>query len=151
MHLFSFSPRTVFLQMCCPRYSNFAQHDIPKICMKQFIFDLICFFKCVARDIQYFNIGLFGQSESRPSLDFLHTELRNVKFFTQTKIWVWNFTPKTRNSRLICFRDKTRKSCSIQVIVGLVYYVRCLFEYLHRIWVECKCAWVKITLLKYRI
>ena len=32
-------------------------------------------------------------------------ELRKVKFFTQTKILVQNFTPKTRNLRLICFRD----------------------------------------------
>ena len=37
-------------------------------------------------------------------------ELRNVKFFTQTITWVQNFTPKTRNLRLICIRDKTRKS-----------------------------------------
>ena len=78
-------------------------------------------------------------------------ELRNVKFFTQTKIWVQNVTPKTRNSQLICFRDKTRKSWSIQVVVGLVCYVRHPIGYLHRIWVECKCAWVKITPLKYRI
>ena len=78
-------------------------------------------------------------------------ELQNVNFFTQIKIWVQNFTPKTRNLRLICIRDKTRKSWSIQVVVGLVCYVRCPIGYLHRIWVECKCAWVKITPLKYRI
>ena len=61
------------------------------------------------------------------------------------------FTPKTRNSRLICFRDKMRKSWSIQVVVGLVCYVRCPIGYLQRICVECKCAWVEITPLKYRI
>ena len=71
-------------------------------------------------------------------------ELRNVKFFTQTITWVQNFTPKTRNLRLICIRDKTRKSWSIQVVVGLVCYVRRPIGYLHRILVECKCAWVKI-------
>ena len=31
--------------------------------------------------------------------------------------------------------------CAIAIAIG----------YLHRIWVECKCAWVKITPLKYRI
>ena len=72
-------------------------------------------------------------------------ELRKVKFFTQTKILVQNFTPKTRNLRLICFRDKTRKSWPIQVVVGLVCYFRRPIGYLHRIWVECKCVWVKIT------
>ena len=72
----------------------------------------------------------------------METELQNVKFFTQIKILVQNFTPKTRKSRLICFRDKTRKSWSIQVVVGLVCYVRRPIGYLHRIWVECKCAWV---------
>ena len=79
------------------------------------------------------------------------TELRNVNFFTQTKILVKNFTPKTRNSRLICFRNKTRKSWSIQVVVGLVCYVCYPIGYLHRIWVECKCALVEITPLKYII
>ena len=80
------------------------------------------------------------------------TGLRNVNFFTQTKIWVQNLTQKTRTSRLICFRDKTRKSWSIQVIVGLVCYVHCPSGYLVRIWVECKCAiMVEITPLKYRI
>ena len=82
----------------------------------------------------------------------INAELRNVKFFTQTKILVQNFTPKMRNSRLICFCDKTRKSWSIQVVVGgLVCYVCCPIGYLHKIWIECKCALVEITPLKYRI
>ena len=34
---------------------------------------------------------------------------------------------------------------------GLVCHVRRPIGYLHSIWVECKCAWVKITPLKYRI
>ena len=89
-------------------------------------------------------IKVFPQNNSE-------AELHNVNFFTQTKFWVQNFTPKTRNSRLICFCNKTRKSWSIQVVVGLVCYVRCPNGYIHRIWVECKCAWVKITPLKYRI
>ena len=67
------------------------------------------------------------------------------QFFTQTKIWIQNFTPKTCNSQLICFCDKTRKSWSIQVVVGLVCYGHRPIGYLHRIWVECKCVWVKIT------
>ena len=69
-------------------------------------------------------------------------ELRNVKFFTQTKIWVENFTPKTRNSQLICFRDKTCKSRSIQVVVGLVCYVRRPIGYL---WAKCAGVWGQIT------
>ena len=88
-------------------------------------------------------------------VDAIATELRNVKFFTQTQILVQNFTPKMRNSQLICFCDKTRKSWSIQVVVGLVCYVRHPIGYLHRIWVKClhvyKCALVKTTPLKYRI
>ena len=76
-------------------------------------------------------------------------ELRNVKFCTQIKIWVQNFTPKTRNSRLIFFATKRVYKCwSIQVIVGLVCYVCCPIGYLHRIWVKCKRAWVKITPMK---
>ena len=65
-------------------------------------------------------------------------------FYTDTNLSS-KFTPKTRNSRLICFRDKTRKSWSIEVVVGLVCYFRRPIGYLHRIWVEWKCVWVKIT------
>ena len=78
----------------------------------------------------------------------LYCRVAKCQFFTQIKIWVQNFTPKTRNSQLICFCDKMRKSCSIRVIVGLVCYVRRPIEYLHRIWVECKCGWVNIIPLK---
>ena len=51
-----------------------------------------------------------------------------------------NFSPKTRNLRLIRFRDKMRKSWSIQVVARFVCYVRRPIGYLHRIWVECKCG-----------
>ena len=76
-------------------------------------------------------------------------ELQNDNLFSQI-IWIWvkNFTPKTRNSRLICFCDKMRKPWSIQVVVGLVCYVRRPIEYLQQIWVRWKHAWVKNTPIK---
>ena len=79
------------------------------------------------------------------------SRVAKCRFFYTDKIWVQNFTLKTRNLQLICFCDKTRKFWSIQVIVGLVCYVRRPIGYLHRNWVESKCTWVKIIPLKYRI
>ena len=41
------------------------------------------------------------------------SELQNVKYFTQIQIEAQNFTPKMRESRLICFCDKIRKSSGL--------------------------------------
>ena len=37
----------------------------------------------------------------------LYCRVAKCQFFTQIKIWVQNFTPKTRKLRLVCFCDKS--------------------------------------------
>ena len=45
-------------------------------------------------------------------------ELHNVNVFTQTQIVGSKFTPKTRKSQLVCFRDKMRKILVCVLIQG---------------------------------
>ena len=91
----------------------------------------------------------------------MRQQLQNVKFFTQIKIWLQNFTPKTRKSRLICYLQRVypRPPNSIHllnILHLLNIWVWCTsvwveitpMEYLHRIWAKCTGVWGNITPLK---